>query len=158
MAKRNWKNVQARDLRHAQELCLEHAREKRNLSVDSVAEIMGLNSKWTLYKWMEAGNLTVRLVKNFENVCGIDFISRWMVTSGGKLVIEIPRGKVGSPEDIQALQTVCHEAIGALMQFYGKNLDAASTLEAMINSLERMAWHKSNVEKFQQPELPIDDD
>lgn len=140
------------------DLCLEFARERHNRSVDSVAELMGEVNKWTLYKWMEAGSLPARLIKPFEHACGIDFVSRWLAMSGNKLVIEIPKGRKGTMEDMQALQSTTHDAIGALMKFYDDKADAEATLAAVQTALERMAWHKGNVEKYRQPELPFDED
>lgn len=158
MSKRNWKRVQPRDLRDALDLCTEYAREKHNRSVDNIADEMGLASKWTLYKWIQEASLPVRLIKPFENACGIDFVSRWGVISTGKLVIEIPKGRKGEPDDIQALQTVTHDAIGALMKFYADKANVDDTLATLQTALERMAWHKGNVEKYRQPELPFDEE
>jgi hypothetical protein len=158
MTRRNWKRTQPRDLRDATELCLEFARERHNRSVDSVAELMGEVNKWTLYKWMEAGSLPARLIKPFEHACGIDFVSRWLAMSGNKLVIEIPKGRKGTMEDMQALQSATHDAIGALMKFYEDKANAEETLAAVQTALERMAWHKGNVEKYRQPELPFDEE
>ncbi|MDI1278049.1 hypothetical protein [Methylobacter sp.] len=158
MSRKNWKTVQPRDLRDAMDCCLEYARVKHNRSVDTVAELMGLASKWTLYKWIQEASLPARMIKPFQHACGIDFVSRWYVVSEGKLVIEIPKGRKGGPEDIQALQSATHDAIGALMQFYADPNDMDATLAAMQTALERMAWHKGNVEKYRQPELPFDED
>jgi hypothetical protein len=158
MSGRNWKRVQARDLRDAMDLCLEYAKVKHNRSVDTVADLMSLASKWTLYKWMQEASMPARSIKGFEHACGIDFVSRWLVVSGGKLVIDIPKGRKGGPEDIQALQASTHEAIGALMKFYEDKSNAEETLAAVQTALERMAWHKGNVEKYRQPELPFDED
>lgn len=158
MTGRRWSKVQPKSLRNAMELCLDHARIKHNRSVDSVADMMGEVNKWTFYKWLETGGLPARMIKPFELACGIDFVSRWLVASSGKLVLEIPSGRKGGPEDIQALQASAHDAIGALLRFYGGQADADATLAAVQTALEQMAWHKINVEKFQQPEIPFDED
>lgn len=157
MTKRNWKKVQPLDLRHAMELCLDHAREKHNRSVDNIADLMALASKWTLYKWVQEASLPSRYIKTFEYACGIDLVSRWLVVSSGKLVLDIPRGKACGAKDIQALQTVTHDAIGALMAFYANPGDINETMAAIQAALERMAWHRGNVEKYRQPELPFDE-
>jgi hypothetical protein len=158
MSKRNWKRVQPRDLRDAMDLCVEYAKAKNNRSIDTIADLMGLASKWTLYKWMQEASLPSRLIKPFEHACGIDFVSRWLVVSGGKLVIEIPKGRKGKPDDIQSLQAATHEAVGALIKFYADQADTDATLAALQTALERMAWHKGNVEKYRQPELPFDEE
>jgi len=158
MSARNWKRVQPRDLRDAMDLCLEYAKAKHNRSVDNVADLMSLASKWTLYKWIQEASMPARSIKGFEHACGIDYVSRWLVVSGGKLVIDIPKGRKGGPQDIQALQSASHDAIGALMKFYEDKSNAEDTLAAVQTALERMAWHKGNVEKYRQPELPFDEE
>jgi hypothetical protein len=158
MSRRNWKTLQPHDLRGAMDLCLEYAKAKHNRSVDTVADLMGLASKWTLYKWMQEASLPSRLIKPFEHACGIDFVSRWLVVSGGKLVVEIPKGRKGKADDIQELQLATNEAVGALLKFYTDQTDAEATLAAIQTALERMAWHKGNVEKYRQPELPFDEE
>jgi hypothetical protein len=158
MAKRNWKRAQPRDLRHAMDLCLDYARERYNRSVDNIADLMGEVNRYTLYKWIEAGSMPVRKVKAFEHACGIDFLSRWLAMSGNKLVIEIPIGRIADPEDMQALQEITHAAIGSLLKFYKEQADSDETLAAVQTALERLAWHRANVEKCRQPELPFDEE
>jgi hypothetical protein len=138
-------------------MCLEHAREKHNRSVDSVADLMGVPSKWTLYKWVQEASLPSRLIKSFENACGIDLVSRWLVTSSGKLVISIPIGRKGVAQDVNELQLVTVQAVQALMLFYQDQNEAFDTLVALQAALEGMAWHKGNVEKYQHPELPFEE-
>lgn len=156
MSQRNWKTAQPRDLRDAMDLCVEFARVKHNRSVDTVAELMGEVNKWTLYKWMQEASLPLRLVKPFEHACGADYVSRWLAMSGNKLVIEIPQGRKCGPVDIQELQAASHEAIGVLMKFYAEQGNVEETVAALQTALERMAWHRGNVEKYRQPELPFE--
>jgi len=158
MSRRNWKTVQPLDLRNAMELCLEYAKAKHNRSVDTIADLMSLASKWTLYKWIQEASMPAKSIKGFEHACGIDYVSRWLVVSSGKLVIEIPKGRKGKADDIQELQLATNEAVGALLKFYTDQSDAEATLAAIQTALERMAWHKGNVEKYRQPELPFDED
>jgi hypothetical protein len=158
MSGRNWKRTQPRDWQDAQDLCLRFAKEKHNRSVDSVASLMGEMNKWTLYKQIESGGLPLRLIKPFEHACGIDFVSRWLVISNGKMVLDIPRGRKCDAQDINTLQTALNDTVGALLKFYADQQDADATLAAIQTALECMAWHKGNVEKYQQPELPFDED
>jgi len=158
MAKRNWKQVQPRDLRDALDLCTVYALEKHNRSKDQIADLMALESKWVLYKWISEANMPVRLIKTFEMACGIDLVSRWLVVSSGKLVIDIPKGRKGKATDIQETQSLSHAAIGELMKFYQGEKNMDETLAAIQTNMENMAWHKGNVEKYQQPELPFDED
>lgn len=157
MAKRNWKAVRPLNLRDALDWCVRHAKEQHNRSVESIADLMGVNH-WTLYKWIGEADMPARLIKAFEHACGIDYASRWLVESGGKMVIEIPRGKHCGPHDIQQLQAVYHIAVGELMGFYEDAKDIESALSAIQSALEQTSWHKHNVEKYRQPELPFDEE
>lgn len=40
MTRRNWKRIRPHSLRYALELCKEHARERRNLSVVSATSLL----------------------------------------------------------------------------------------------------------------------
>lgn len=160
MLKRNWKRVQPHSLPHAMELCLEHAREKLNRSVDGVAVEMGLPNKWSLYKWVENGNLPARLIRPFESACGANFVTRWNAISGGNLLIPIPTGRAVTAQDIQALQALLNATMGNLIEFAAGKREAQAVVDGLQAGMESLAWHKANVEKHQQPELDFggDDD
>jgi len=57
MTKRNWKRVQPSSLRNALELCKDYAKERHNLSVERIADRMGLSDHWTVYKWIQTGRI-----------------------------------------------------------------------------------------------------
>ena len=157
MPRRNWKKVQAGNLKQANDLCLQYAKEKHNRSVEMIADLMGVNH-WTLYKWADEGKMPINRVPSFEHACGIDFVSRWLAMRANKLVIDIPNGSQGNADDIFALQESTNQAIGVLLNFYAHKKTVEETLGPMQNALERMAWHKGNVEKYHQPEIPFDED
>jgi hypothetical protein len=156
MKKRNWKSAQPSSLRQALEWSLEYARERRNLSVEGVADRMSIESHWTLYKWVQTGRIPAIAITNFENVCGINLVSRWLAATGGHLLIEMPTGRNCSSKDVQLLQSVLHDAVGALMAFYhGKTEDIDQTLSLVQVGLECLAWHRGNVQQHQAPQLDL---
>lgn len=157
MMRRNWKRIQPTSLRHALELCKDHARERHNLSVERIAEEMGLTDHWTLYKWFQNGRMPVNLVRPFEKACGINFITRWQAAASGQLLIAVPTGRDASAEDIRVLQESLNTAVGDLLQFYAKKIDAAEVLAALQRGMEGLAWHKGNVEKHLQPEFEFEE-
>jgi hypothetical protein len=157
MSKRNWKAVRPLNLKDALDWCVRYAKAQHNQSVEGIADIMGVNH-WTLYKWIGEADMPARLIKAFEHACGIDYASRWLVESGGKMVVEIPRGKPCGPHDIQQLQAVYHVTVGELMGFYEDAQDIDSALSAIQTALEQTSWHKANVQKYRQPELPFDEE
>ena len=158
MIRRNWKRIQPTSLRQALELCKDHARERRNLSVESIAERMGITDHWTLYKWMQNGRIPANMIRPYEIACGIDFVTRWVAASAGRLLIEVPTGRAATPTDIQALQELLNTAVGQLLQFHSGKSDAAAALAAIQQGMEGLAWHKGNVEKHLQPEFEFSED
>jgi hypothetical protein len=157
MSKPNWRNVRPTNIQDAFSWCIRYAKHKHNHSVESIADVMGVNH-WTLYKWIGEADMPAKLIRGFENACGVDYVSRWLIESAGKMVIEIPRGKQCGPHEIQHLQAVYHVAVGELMGFYEDAKDIDSALSAIQASLEQTSWHKHNVEKYRQLELPFDEE
>lgn len=157
MKKRNWQAVRPLNLKDAMDWCVRYAKANHNRSVEGIADIMGVNY-WTLYKWIGEADLPLRLLKSFENACGIDYVSRWSCESNGKLIIDIPRGKPCGAADIQQLQGAYHAVVGELMKFYQDQTGLDETLAALQTAMMQTSWHKGNVEKYRQPELPFDED
>lgn len=158
MIRRNWKRTQPTSLRQALELCKDHARERLNLSVEHIAERMGLTDHWTLYKWFQTGRIPANMIRPFEIACGIDFVTRWLAASAGRLLIEVPTGRAATPTDIQALQELLNTAVGQLLQFHSGKAEASAALAAIQQGMEGLAWHKGNVEKHLQPEFEFNED
>jgi len=153
MARRNWKRVQPKSLRDALEMCKDYAREKQNLSVERIAERLSLPDHFLLYKWIQSGRMPAVVIPAYENVCGINFVTRWLAASGYQLLIAIPTGRKVSPNDVQTLQEVLHEATGALLRFYSGGQGADETIAAVQAGLEHLAWHRGNVQQHAQPQL-----
>ena len=100
----------------------------------------------------------LRDIPAFEAACGCDYVSNWLASRGGKLVIKMPSGRNLKANDINALQTALHNTVGALMAFYEGTQKLDETLDAINQGLESLAWHKGNVEQHSQPQLELDDD
>lgn len=153
--RKNWKAVQAYGLLNAFELCLEFARDQRNRSVQQVAELMGLPSHWTLYKWLESGKMPVSLIRPFEHACGCTFVSDWVGLSAGKLVIDMPRAKKATASDINQLQSNFAAATALLIDFYAGVVGADETVAALTATLVELAGHRANVSRADCPELDL---
>ena len=158
MSRRNWKRIQPTSLRNALELCKDHAKERHNLSVERIAESMGLTDHWTVYKWIQTGRIPANMIRPYETACGIDYVTRWLAASSGRLLIDIPTGRKADAADMQALQELLNTAVGQLLQFYGGKAEANDTLCAIQQAMEALAWHRGNVEKHAQPELDFQEE
>jgi hypothetical protein len=155
MARRNWKRVAPTSLRHAMELCLEYGREKRNLSVDRVADLMGLANKWVIYKWLESGKLPANLIRPFEHATGATFMTQYIATSAHKLLVDIPTGKPAKDDDVLALQTSFNESVNLLARFYRGEVSAEETKAVLDKTMGEIAGHRENVNKSLAPELGL---
>ena len=57
MPRTNWKKFHPNSLQDAMEGCTKFALEKHNRGIDRIAGLMGLASKYTLYKWLGNGRM-----------------------------------------------------------------------------------------------------
>ena len=155
MTRPAWKSLQARSLQHAMELCIEYGRKTHNLSVDRIAERMGLENKWVIYKWMQSARIPVLLVQPFERACDCPYkyVTRFLALSGELLTIPMPTGRKATARDIQTLQQSLNHATGALIKFANGEADSDITLAALNQAMQDLAWHHVNVTKSEQPEL-----
>ncbi|WP_328184679.1 hypothetical protein [Marinobacter sp. OP 3.4] len=155
MRRRNWKRANPTSLRHAMELCLDYGREKRNLSVERVADLMGIPSKWTLYKYLENGRMPATLIRPFEHACGATFVTQYIGASAQKLLIDIPTGQAADQDDLLTLQTVLNDTVSLLAQFYKGNLESEEVMGGLTAAMGQLAGHRCNVEKAAAPELAL---
>ncbi len=157
MARRNWKNVQPTSLRNALELCKDFARERRNLSVERIAELMGLADHSVLYKWLASGRMPAVLIPTYEQVCGCNYVTRWLASAAGRLLIDIPSGRQANAADMQQLQGVLTTATGVLIDFYQGKAEADAVMAAVQTGLEALAWHRANVLQHPNPQFDLGD-
>jgi len=157
MRRRNWKRVAPNSLKEAMRLGVEYARERRHHSVDHVADLMGLSSRDTLYKWLSTGRMPATYIRPFEHLCGIDLVTQYMATSAYKLLIDIPAGRAAKDTDLISLQSGFADAMGLLAKFYQGDAGADETISALTAVLSDIASHRANVSQTQYPELNMFD-
>lgn len=155
MNRRNWNRYQPTNLQAAIEACIDHARDKHNLSVDSIADQMGLVSKWAIYKWVESASIPARQIRAFEHTCGCTFVTRYLAASAHQLLVPMPTGRISGPSDVIALQAACTDAVQALIQFNSGKRSADETLAAFTTAMTALATERSHVERHHQPELDL---
>lgn len=153
--KRNWKMVRAMNLLQAFELCIDFARIEHNRSVQQVADLMGMDSHNTLYKYLGSGRMPVNLIRPFEHACGCTFVSDWIGLSAGKLVIDMPKSRKASAGDLNELQKNFSAAMGLLIGFYEGSAGSNETMAALTATLTELAGHRANVAQADWPELDL---
>ncbi len=157
-SRRNWKSLQPSSLRRALELCKDHARERLNRSVERIADEMGITDHWTVYKWLQTGRIPANLIRPFETACGIDYVTRWLVASSGRMLIDVPIGRTLRPTDLIELHNGFGVALQLLTNFYAGKADPAAAAGALTAHLEQVAWHRGNVVQYAAPELDFSSD
>ena len=155
MTRRNWKALQPSSLRHAFELCKDHARERLNKSVEGIAEDMGLADHWVLYKYLQKGSMPANLIRPYELACGIDYVTRWLAGSGGRLLVQIATGRKLVHADIVELHEHFATALKLLTDYYANPGDPSAALTALTTHMEHVAWHRQNVAQHINPQLDL---
>lgn len=153
--RRDWKRVVPASLIEAFRLCKDFAKEKRNLSVERIAELMGVTAD-ALYKWLATGRMPANLIPPYEHICGADFVSRHLAASSGRLVVEMPTGRLVTPTDVQELQSLLNTAVGAVLAFAAGTAEAPEVLADIEAGMGALAWHRVTIKKSEQPELELD--
>lgn len=155
MARRNSLRGNPISVRHAMELCVHHAKVKRNLNVDRIVDLMGESSTSTVYKWLESGRMPVVKLRAFEHVCGADYVTRYLAHSNNKLLLDMPTGRKAEHRELNELSMTAHQVIGMLIGFYDGQQTADETIGALTMLMEDLAHQHGNVAKHQQPELQL---
>ena len=150
-----WKRYQPTSCRDALHQCKAYAQEARNLSVERIADQMGLPDHWALYKWIESGRFPFVLIPAYESACGINLPSRWLAATQRRLLVDMPVGRAATEDDLVQLGTGFQQAVQLLSDFYKSNgaTDPAPVLDALRSHLESVAHHHFNVSGFSEPEL-----
>jgi hypothetical protein len=157
MSRRNWKRVRPCSMVEALRLCKEFAQERHNLSIERIADRMGVTHD-SLYKWLATGRMPAILIPAYELACGCTFVSEWLAASAGKLVINMPTGRSAGQVDMVELNTGFAAALQLLTDFYAGAGKAGpeETLTALTRHLQQVAWHHANVGRHAEPELAFD--
>lgn len=154
MSRRNWKRVRPNSLTEALRLCKEFAQAKANMSIERIADRMGVTHD-SLYKWLATGRLPAILIPTYEHACGCHFVSEWLAASAGRLVIDMPKGRTVSQSELVELNSGFAAALQLLTNFYASEgkADPIETLDALTTHLQQVAWHHANVNVHATPEL-----
>lgn len=157
MTRRVWKHARATSLVHALRLCKEYGQEVRRLSVERIADLMGVTHD-SLYKWLATGRMPAMLIPPYEQACGCHYVSDWLAAAAGRLVVPMPTGRKASSADLVATNTGWAESFQLLTAFYADPAaaDTERTLGALRTHLEQVAYHHHNVARSGAPELEFE--
>ncbi|MGQ0711004.1 MAG: hypothetical protein ACT4NV_14805 [Rhodoferax sp.] len=120
--------------------CLDHAKRALYRDVASVAELMGLENKWVLFKWSETGRMPAIAIPAFEEACGSNALSKCLADAGGTLTIPAPTGRLAR---VTTSAEAHHVTAMAIAKAVSAEIDPSKTDEAVraINgAIEALAW------------------
>ncbi|WP_028294260.1 hypothetical protein [Oceanobacter kriegii] len=155
MAKRNWKRQQPRSLKHGMELCVEHAKQVKSLSVERIADLMGLPNHYTLYKWLEEARMPALMIRPFEHACGQSFVTQYLAASSHQLLVPMPNSKPAKSEDLMALHGSFSAAVAVLAAFYQGDEEGEAAMAELTRLMGDVASHHTRVERMCAPELEL---
>ena len=154
MTKRNWKSFNPRTPREAIEGCIKSAHERKNRSVERIADLAGEHSHWTVYGWVREGSIPLAKINAFQHACGADFITRFLAHSAGQLLIDIPHGHAIEGDDLHALQSTLNAAVGTLIGYAQGTVDGDAVVGELFAAMESLAFWRENVTR--EPELDLE--
>ncbi len=157
MAKKRFPN----NLRDALRMSKDHAKARKNLSVERIADLLGVSAD-CLYKWLGDGTMPASTIPMYEHVCGASFVSTWLATSAGLMVIPMPRGHKPKQEQFLAFQQLFSDSLSQLAAYWQADKSTRTDSQNdVINSLTQAincgAWHRENVQKCETPEFDFGD-
>jgi hypothetical protein len=154
MRNRRWKSLRPASLSEAVDLCVEFAAEHRR-PIKVLADLMGVDVK-TLYRWLADTSMPLNRVRQFENFCGVSFISDYLcLAQGDKVVVLIPAGKKSGVKELSDVQCGFADAMALLTRFYERGEGLDETVAALTGTLTQVAYQRSNVLKRTEPELDL---
>ena len=152
-----WKNRRATSLVHALRMCKEYAQARRNLSMERIADRMGVSHD-SLYKWLATGKLPAILLPTYELVCGVHYASEWLAASADRIVVPMPKGAKAQDAELVEMNSAWAAAFQALNKFYAapSNEAAEATLDVLRDHMAQVAYHQANVAQYSTPELDFE--
>lgn len=156
MSIKRWKKKQPNSMQEAIRFCLDYAVHKHNRSVQRVADLNGI-SEWVIYKWMSDGSIPSRRIPPFEMACDCHYVTAYLAHSAHKLLVDIPRGREASRDDLLDLQNQLNDAVQKLRSFSQEPTEDASsaTIRALTEAMTALAGHRENVQKTINQELAL---
>lgn len=144
----------ANSIGEATQLCLEFAMKKHNRSAKRIADLMGAQLH-TLYKWLGETRMPINMIAPFEAACGVTYVTEYLCAQAHLLAVEMPSGRKLTQTDVMQLQKHFSETTSMLIDFNDHGTDGEETTAALTVLMGEIGWHRANVERCTQPDLPL---
>jgi hypothetical protein len=144
----------ANSISDAVQLSLDFALRKHNRGTKRIAELMGVKID-TLYKWFSRDGMPINMLGAFENACGTMYVTEYLCAQAHLLAVEMPTGRKLTQTTVLELQKSFTDTTGLLIGFHSTGQDGAETALALTGLMGEIGWHRANVERCTQPDLPL---
>lgn len=144
----------ASSISEATQMCLDFAMKKHNRGVKRVADLMGTKLD-TLYKWLGEVRMPINMIAAFESACGVTHVTEYLCAQAHLLAVEMPSGRKLTQTEVMQLQKHFAETTGMLIDFHDHGTDGEETTAALTGLMGEIGWHRANVERCTQPDLPL---
>jgi len=151
---RLWKRNIPNSINHAMQLVKDYGKAKKNLSVQRIADQLGVTQD-CLYKWLGEGTMPANKLIAFEDVCGMSFVTQYLAHSQGYLLVKTPTGRKPEHTELSDLQIFANQVISQLMEFHKGDAGQVETMDKLTLLMTDLAHQKATVEKAHQPELEL---
>jgi AraC-like DNA-binding protein len=151
----NYKNKIPTSFTEALRMCKDYAKDKHNLSVERIADEMGLTPS-RLYQHLDNGDMPFNRVRSYQHICRCNFVTQYMANGDDCILIKMPKGKRVSDDQMVHFNKSFSKALSELSEFYTLYQNPDEVISALTDHLENVAWHRANVERTSQPQLDFD--
>jgi len=154
MTKTNWNRIIPHSLVQALELTREHGKEKRQLSVQRLADHLGSGDS-SVYKWLGCATLPVNKLIALEQACGKNYVTQYLAHSQGFLLVKAPTGRKAENKELTDMQVFMTQVSALLINSYHGHQDVQQTLDGIKKLMEDLAFHQRNIEKLDEPQMSL---
>lgn len=139
----------ARDLREAIDLSILVSGK----SVEELADALGLESKWTLYKQLADLRVPLHSLIPFMAACGSRIILKWLASGCDYLLLPRPRGRKVRPGEAAAVVSDVTKRLGRALELAREPKHKDKALLELDAAMTSIAGLRGALEKARQPEL-----
>ena len=132
-------------------LTKEHGKEKKNQSVQRIADRLGINED-LLYKWICNGTMPAKAIIAFEESCGINFVTQYLAHSQGYLLVKAPTGRKAEHKDLNQLQLYMAQVAAKIIEANEGDCSAQDATDYIKVLMQDLAFQQKNVAVTQCPQ------
>jgi len=151
ITKAAWRKRTPRSVYEAAEWVGEYGRQHKQMSRERLCDHFG-NELSTTGKWISQANMPLKKIINFEQLCGINFVTQYLAQAQGYLLVKVPSGRKAEHTELAELQIFMTEVSALLIKTYDGRANDEETINALKKLMQDLAFHERNVSVVNQPQ------